>query len=76
MLLNHGSKWLVEDDMNLLELIAEENKWDTVSFILQRSINACKLRYGMLRMVNRLKDQTTKISKLIIMKPIKRKKEK
>jgi len=66
-----GSKWLIEDDMNLAELIHEGKNWNAISIILERNIPACKRRYSMLRFAKRMSGNIVRIKTLVDMKPLK-----
>jgi hypothetical protein len=68
---NAGRKWLCEDVINLLELKDEGTSWERTAFILGRSENACRLRYGMIRFAHMLREKMSRIDKLVITKRIK-----
>lgn len=51
---NAGRPWLQEDYINLLELMEEGSNWNLAAAILGRSVSACKIAYGRMRLVSRL----------------------
>ena len=67
----HGTPWLTEDAINLLEMMAEGRDWQYVATTLGRSINACKLRYGMLRFTSKMSKDIRRVNKLVIVGRIK-----
>lgn len=67
-----GYRWLPEDVMNLMEMVAEERDWQHIADVLGRSVAACKHRYGMLRFTRSLSAYIPRIKKRVIMTPIRR----